>query len=65
MNETSLDLIQKYTSGEEEDYYNANSVERCINLLRQHGGKTMEEIMIEEAKNNDYRIEIEKIREGQ
>jgi len=64
-NETSLDLIQKYTSGEEEDYYNANSVERCINLLRQHGGKTMEEIMIEEAKNNDYRIEIEKIREGQ
>ena len=43
--------------------YNQEAVARCQNLLIQNGAMSMKELMAEEAKNNDYRIELRRMKQ--
>ena len=41
--------------------YNKETVVCCQNLLLQHGAMSMEGLMAEESKNDDYRIEFQRM----
>jgi hypothetical protein len=43
--------------------YNPESVTYCKDLLLQHGALKMIELMAEEAKNNDYRVELHRMKQ--
>ena len=58
-NKTALDIIRENTSSKEHMKYNAESIERCIELLHQYGAKANKEIQKEESTNTDYRVELE------
>ena len=62
-NNTAIDLIQDYTSGKDSMKYNEETIVLCRNLLLQHGAMSMEELMAEESKNNDYHIELRKMKQ--
>ena len=62
-NTTAIDLILDYTSGKKDMKYNQEAVARCQNLLIQNGAMSMKELMAEEAKNNDYRIELRRMKQ--
>ena len=62
-NTTAVDLILDYTSGKDDMKYNKDTVARCQNLLLQNGAMRMKELMAEEAKNNDYRIELRRMKQ--
>ena len=62
-NSTAIDLILDYTSGKDDIKYNKETVARCQNLLLQNGAMSMKELMAEEAKNNDYRVELERMKQ--
>ena len=61
-NETALDLILNYTSGNDDIIFNQESVAYCQNLLIRHGAMSMKELMAEEAKNNDYSVELQRMK---
>jgi len=60
-NETAIDLISKNISKDEEYKYDEDSITNCLELLRQYGAVSMQEVMLDEEKNNDYRIELLKM----
>ena len=62
-NNTAIDLILDYTSGKDDMKYNKETVVRCQNLLFQNGAMSMKELMAEEAKNNDYRVELRRMKQ--
>jgi hypothetical protein len=62
-NTTAIDLILDYTSGKKDMKYNQEAVARCQNLLIQNGAMSMKELMAEEAKNNDYRVELRRMKQ--
>ena len=62
-NTTAIDLINVYTSGKDDMKYNQESVTYCKDLLLQHGALRMIELMAEEAKNNDYRVELHRMKQ--
>ena len=62
-NNTAIDLILDYTSGKDDMKYNKETVGRCQNLLFQNGAMSMKELMAEEAKNNDYRVELRRMKQ--
>ena len=57
----AIDLIHNYTSGKDDMRYNKETVVCCQNLLLQHGAMSMEGLMAEESKNDDYRIEFQRM----
>lgn len=61
-NGTALDLILNYTSGNDDIIFNQESVAYCQNLLIRHGAMSMKELMAEEAKNNDYSVELQRMK---
>lgn len=58
-NQTALDLIREKVSSKDGIKYNAEYVERCLELLHQYGAKTIKDIQKEESANTDYRVELE------
>ena len=64
-NKTALDLISENTSSKNDMKYNAESIERCLELLHQYGAMTIKEIQKEESSNTDYRVELELIKPSQ
>jgi hypothetical protein len=58
-NKTALDVIRENTSTKNELHYNAESIERCLELLHQYGAKTIKDIQKEESEVTDYRVELE------
>jgi hypothetical protein len=58
-NKTALDVIRENTSSKEHMKYNAESIERCLELLHQYGAKTIKDIQEEESANTDYCVELE------
>jgi hypothetical protein len=64
-NKTALDVISENTSAKSEFHYNAESIDRCLELLHQYGAKTIKEIQKEESANTDYRVELEILKPSQ
>lgn len=64
-NKTALDVISENTSAKSEFQYNAESIDRCLELLHQYGAKTIKEIQKEESANTDYRVELEILKPSQ
>lgn len=64
-NKTALDVISENTSAKSEFHYNAETIDRCLELLHQYGAKTIKEIQKEESANTDYRVELEILKPSQ
>ncbi len=61
-NETAVDIIMARTSKKEKYKYNEDYVRRFLDLIIKYGAVSIEELMIEESKNDNYRIELLKMK---
>lgn len=62
-NKTALDILMNSKPFNEEDHteYIESMKQKCIMFLKKHGAKTLQQIREEESKNQDYKVELDRM----